>query len=206
MSLRDTRRRLPVVTSLPPPDDRRALTRVAGEAPKPRYAVWELTLKCDQKCIHCGSRAGAARTRELSTDEALALVPQLRELGVGEVTLIGGEAYLRDDFILIARAIRMAGMDCTLTTGGLNLTASRCEALKEAGIRSVSVSIDGTEAVHDALRGVAGSFKRAFTALARLRAVGVARSVNTQINRLTLPTLEELQSLLLAAERRGWIY
>ena len=119
------------------------MTRVAGEAPKPRYAVWELTLKCDQKCVHCGSRAGAARTGELSTEEALALVTALRELGVGEVTLIGGEAYLRDDFIVIARAIRMAGMDCTMTTGGLNLGEQRCAALAEAGIRSVNVSIDG---------------------------------------------------------------
>lgn len=204
MSLRDTRRRLPVVTSLPRPDDRRALARVAGEVPRPRYAVWELTLKCDQKCVHCGSRAGAAREGELSTAEALALVPALRELGVGEVTLIGGEAYLRDDFILIARAIRSAGMDCTMTTGGLNLTAERVAALAEAGIRSVNVSLDGTEAAHDKLRGVPGSFMRGVAALGRLRAAGVGRSVNTQINRVTLPTLEALQEVLIAEEIRGW--
>ncbi|MBZ5715290.1 radical SAM/SPASM domain-containing protein [Nannocystis pusilla] len=204
MSLRDNRRRLPVVASLPRPDDRRARAGVAGEVPSPRYAVWELTLKCDQKCIHCGSRAGAARPGELSTAEALQLVADLRALGVGEVTLIGGEAYLRDDFILIARAIRNAGMDCTMTTGGLNLTEERVAALAEAGVRSVNLSIDGTEAAHDALRGVPGSFRRAFAALERLRAAGVARAVNTQINRLTLPTLEALQSLLLAEGIGGW--
>lgn len=204
VGIREPRHRLPIVDLAPPTRTRKLLQRAPGDVPQPRLVVWEFTSACDQRCVHCGPRSGKRRPDELGTDEALRLVDDLADAGVGEVTLIGGEAYLRDDFILIARAIRMAGMDCTLTTGGLNLTASRCEALKEAGIRSVSVSIDGTEAVHDALRGVAGSFKRAFTALARLRAVGVARSVNTQINRLTLPTLEELQSLLLEEGIRGW--
>lgn len=193
-----------MVAGLPAPDDRRAQLGVAGAPPTPRYAVWELTLRCDQKCLHCGSRAGAARPRELSTDEALALVAELRALGVGEVTLIGGEAYLRDDFILIARAIREAGMDCTMTTGGLALTPARCEALAAAGVRSVSVSIDGTEAAHDHLRGVPGSFRRALLALEHLRDAGLVRAVNTQIGRLTYPTLPALQEILIERGIRGW--
>src|SRR5690606_25207183 len=62
----------------------------------------------------------------------------------------------------------------------------------------------GTEAAHDALRGVPGSFRRAFTALGRLRAAGVDRAANTQINRLTAGTLEDLQTLLLGAGIRVW--
>src|SRR5262245_43046472 len=61
---------------------------------RPVHAVWELTLACDLACRHCGSRAGRARPDELTRDEALDLVRQLAELGVQEVTLIGGEAYL----------------------------------------------------------------------------------------------------------------
>jgi hypothetical protein len=61
MSLAEVRRRLPVVTSLPQPDGR--WTNQAGreKAAGPRYAVWELTLACDQKCAHCGPRAGHKR-------------------------------------------------------------------------------------------------------------------------------------------------
>jgi MoaA/NifB/PqqE/SkfB family radical SAM enzyme len=69
------------------------------------YVVWELTLRCDQPCSHCGSRAGAARARELSPAECLAVVPQLVEMGAREVTLIGGEAYLRPDLPDIVRAL-----------------------------------------------------------------------------------------------------
>ena len=71
---------------------------------RPIYAVWEMTLKCDLACRHCGSRAGRARPDELSTEECLDLVRQMAALGVLEVTLIGGEAYLRDDWLeIVAR-------------------------------------------------------------------------------------------------------
>ena len=206
MSLEDTRRRLPILPAdgLPAPDNRRLVATAPGEQPRPRLAVWELTLKCDQKCIHCGSRGGPARPGELDTEEALQLVRDLRALGVGEITLLGGEAYLRNDFILVIRAIREAGMACSLTTGGLNLTAERVAAMLEAGVSSVNLSIDGTEAAHDELRGVPGSWRRAFAALEHLRLAGARRAVNTQINRLSLGTLEDLQGHLLAAGIRAW--
>lgn len=57
------------------------------------YAVWEITLKCNLACNHCGSRAGLARHQELSTQEALDLVQQLAEVGIEEVTLIGEKHF-----------------------------------------------------------------------------------------------------------------
>lgn len=204
MKLRDARRRLPVVDRLPEPDHRRVLPIAPGELPRPRYAVWELTLACDQKCLHCGSRAGAARPGELTTEECLDLVGQLRELGVGEVTLVGGEAYLRNDFILIIRAIREAGMACSMTTGGRNLTPERIDAMVEAGIGSVNVSIDGLEPEHDELRGVRGSWRAAFAALRALREAGVPRAANTQINRKTMASLPGVLELLHDVGVFGW--
>ncbi len=203
MSLQDVRRRLPIV-DLPPADNRRLREQVPGEVPVPRLAVWELTLACDQKCIHCGSRAGAARADELDTEECLDLVRQLRELGVGEVTLLGGEAYLRNDFILVIRAIREAGMACSMTTGGRNLTPARIEAMVAAGVSSVNLSIDGMKATHDHLRGVPGSWDQALAAIANLRAAGALVHVNTQINRLSMHELPELLPRLHAAGIRGW--
>jgi MoaA/NifB/PqqE/SkfB family radical SAM enzyme len=47
---------------------------------RPAYVVWELTLRCDQPCTHCGSRAGDARPSELSTAEALRVVAELAEM------------------------------------------------------------------------------------------------------------------------------
>src|SRR3954452_20119869 len=66
-------------------------TREADRRWRPLYAVWEITLQCDLACRHCGSRAGHSRPDELTTAECLDLVRQMAELGVKEVTVIGGE-------------------------------------------------------------------------------------------------------------------
>src|SRR5215510_12823281 len=131
----------------------------------PVHAVWELTLACDLKCQHCGSRAGKRRPQELSTDECLDLVRQLARLGTREVTLIGGEAYLRRDWLEIIREVRDQGMDCTMQSGGLNLTPERIKVAADAGLQGLGVSIDGLRALHDKLRGVKGSFDAAYKAL-----------------------------------------
>lgn len=204
MRLQELRKRLPIVASLPEPDDRKLGPRRRGEIPRPRFAVWELTLACDHRCLHCGSRAGKARKNELTTEECLDVVRQLRELGVGEVALIGGEAYLRNDFILVIRAIRTAGMLCTMTTGARGLTVERIEAMREAGISSVSISIDGLAATHDRLRGVPGSHANAFEVIGRLRAAGIPVAANTQINRLTMHELEPLLDELVRAGIYAW--
>lgn len=151
------------------------------------YAVWEITLKCNLACSHCGSRAGNTRTKELSTEEALDLVKQMAEVGIKEVTLIGGEAFLRPDWLEIASAINREGMRCTMTTGGYGISLETARKMKEAGIVTVSVSIDGLEETHDRLRGKKGSWKYAFKTMSHLREVGIKFGCNTQINRLSAP-------------------
>ena len=188
------RRRLPLASEVRPVDERW----------RPIYAVWEITLQCDLACRHCGSRAGQPRHDELSTAECLDLVRQMAELGVQEVTLIGGEAYLRQDFLEIVREVKRLGMSATMTTGGRGIDAARAVAIFEAGIDSVSVSIDGAEATHDRLRGVTGSFRSALAALGHLRKAGARVSCNTQINRLTLPELPDLLEAIAAAGVHSW--
>jgi radical SAM protein with 4Fe4S-binding SPASM domain len=171
---------------------------------RPEYAVWELTLRCDLACRHCGSRAGRARADELDTREALDLVAQMAELGVAEATIIGGEAYLRDDWHTIAAALVDAGIRTTMTTGGRGLTAERVELAKRAGIESVSVSIDGLADTHDHLRALDGSFAAALRALDNLRAAKLPRSVNTQLNGHNLHHIEALLELLGGYDIHSW--
>lgn len=168
------------------------------------HAVWEITLKCNLACSHCGSRAGDARAQELDTTEALDLVRQLQEAGIREISLIGGEAYLRPDWLQIAAEIARRGMFCTMVTGGLGISAHLARRMAEAGIASVSLSIDGLQATHDALRGVPGSWRAAFAALGHLREAGIQVSVNTQINRRSLPELAALYDLLRETGIHSW--
>ncbi len=168
------------------------------------YAVWEITLKCNLACSHCGSRAGDARQDELSTAEALDLVEQLAAQGITEVTLIGGEAFMRPDWLEIAAAIDRAGMWCSITTGGFGISLDMALKMKAAGIKSASVSVDGLEATHDGLRGRTGSWQSAFRTMGYLKEVGILFGCNTQINRLSAPELPLVYELLRAAGIIAW--
>ncbi len=162
------------------------------QAPRPAYVVWELTLACDQPCTHCGSRAGTAREGELGTSAALGVVEQLAAMKAFEVVLIGGEAYLHPGFLEIIRALRKAGVRPTMTTGGRGITAELAQQMAEAGLHSVSVSIDGLEVTHDLFRASRGSFAAATTALKHLKAAGLRIAANTNFNRLNQADVEPL--------------
>jgi len=181
-------------------------TRPIDAAWRPVYAVWEITLRCDLACHHCGSRAGRPREGELTTAEALDVVRQMAALGVKEVTLIGGEAYLRQDWTEIARAVREHGMLCSMTTGGRGLTQARARAAQDAGIQAVSVSIDGLRDTHDAMRGLRGSFDSALSAMRHLHEAGVRVLSNTHINRTNLGELEAIFELLAAERVAMWMF
>ncbi|MEA5535811.1 nif11-class peptide radical SAM maturase 3 [Crocosphaera sp. XPORK-15E] len=168
------------------------------------YAVWEITLKCNLACQHCGSRAGHNRTEELSTEEALNLVEQMAEVGIKEVTIIGGEAFLRPDWLEIAKAINKAGMVCGMTTGGYGITLETAHRMKEAGIKVVSVSVDGLEETHDYQRGKQGSWQWAFKTMSHLKEAGIAFGCNTQINRLSAPEFPLIYERLRDAGIFAW--
>jgi radical SAM protein with 4Fe4S-binding SPASM domain len=170
----------------------------------PAYVVWELTLRCDQPCTHCGSRAGTHRPDELSTEEALGVVRQLREMRAREVVLIGGEAYLHPGFLDIVRALKEAGIRPGMTTGGRGLTESLARQVADAGLYAASVSIDGLEPTHDLMRAAPGSFASATGALRHLGAAGVRVAANTNLNRLNQADLEPLYEHLKGLGIRAW--
>lgn len=174
------------------------------QALRPVYAVWELTMKCDQPCEHCGSRAGPSRPRELTTDEALEVARSLARLGCREVVLIGGEAYLRTDVHAIISELANAGIRVSLQTGGRAFTLERARAMKSAGLAGVGVSIDGPARIHDRLRGNLGSHHAALKALDAGRESGLALGSNMQINALNWDTLEECAEVLKARGVESW--
>lgn len=190
----------PAARSLPLVGEAREIDRIE----RPIYAVWEITLACDLACHHCASRAGRARPDELTVDECLGLVKQMAEMGVKEVTLIGGEAYLHEGWTDVIAAVRAHGMQCTMVTGGRGMTEERAIAAKRAGLQSIAVSIDGNEASHDAQRAMVGSYAAALTALRTCREAGIQVAVNTQVNRLSRNDLDHVFDTLVAHHCHGW--
>ncbi len=182
----------------------RTRTQDDYDNPKPVYAVWEITLRCDHACAHCGSRADTARPNELNTEEMLDVADQLIRIGTREVTLIGGEAYLRSDVYKLVEHLSKGGIYVSMQSGGLGLTERRIGKLKDAGLRGIGISIDGPDFVHDVLRDRHGSWKAGMTAIQRASKAGFIVTSNTQINQLTKDHLPETAKFLEDAGVRVW--
>lgn len=170
----------------------------------PVYVVWEITMRCDQPCQHCGSRSGKARPSELGTEEMFEVARGLARLGSREVTLIGGEAYLRADCEDLIRFIADLGMRVTMQTGGRAFTPELAKRFRDAGLQGLGVSIDGPARAHDRLRGNLGSHQSALRALDAAREVGLIPSANTQINKLNCEFLPETARLLRDHGVQSW--
>ena len=125
-------------------------------------------------------------------------------MGIREVSLIGGEPFLRRDWLSIAQAIGAAGMIATMVTGGDGITPPMAGRMRYAGIEVVSVSVDGLEQTHDLLRGRKGSWRRCFQTLSSLQGAGIVVAANTQLNRLSMPELPLLYRELRDAGIRAW--
>lgn len=189
------------------PMARRAVREITADdlrQARPIYVVWEITMKCDQPCAHCGSRAGRARNAELSTEELLEVARSLTRLGTREVTVIGGEAYLRPDCAQIIEALADEGIRVSMQTGGRAFTVDRAKAFKSAGLSSLGVSIDGLAGSHDRLRGNLGSWSAGMKALENARDAGLVVTANTQVNKLNLHELRKLSEELRRRSVQVW--
>ncbi|MFX0038028.1 MAG: radical SAM protein [Promethearchaeota archaeon] len=160
-------------------------------------AVWEITLRCNSKCIHCGSRAGSARSDELTTEESLKLVNELHSCGYKGVALMGGEPLIREDWYSIAKEVKKYKMDLSIVTNGLNVL-SHIQKLKRLNVDCVSLSLDGgTSETHDYLRGINGAFKKTINAMKELKKEKLPVSIITAINKKNLNEVDLIKNLIL---------
>ncbi len=161
----------------------------------PRICVWELTLACNMRCGHCGSRAGTARPDEMSAEEVQRVAGELADLGCQRVTLSGGEPILRKDWPEIARTLVSRGVKVNMVSNGWAWTAETVQIAKEVGLSNVCFSIDGLEATHDAIRRP-GSFDRALKAFELCREQGLSTASIMTLNRRNLAEVDAVHDML----------
>ncbi|MGM0596408.1 MAG: radical SAM protein [Myxococcota bacterium] len=162
----------------------------------PRSCVWELTLKCNLQCKHCGSRAGKARTDELNKEQLLNLCDEMADLGVEKVTLSGGEPTLHPHWLKITRRLSKNGIRANIISNGLTWNRQLARKAKKAGLRTAAFSLDGFEQSHNYIRGVEHSWKNVLSAFAASRAENLHLSVVTTIYKHNMKELPQLKNLL----------
>lgn len=156
-----------------------------------KNAVWELTMACNMRCKHCGSVCSERHPDELTTKEALALCDELGALGMKEVTLSGGELTLRDDWHLIGKRLTENGIATTMITNGWLLNDTMIENAKDAGIRTIAISIDGLKETHDSIRRP-GSFDKDMENIQKINAAGLHSGIITTVHEKNFPELEDM--------------
>lgn len=156
-----------------------------------KHCVWEITLACCFSCKYCGSSAdGRKRENELSTEECIEVARQLKELGCRRVSMIGGEVFMRQDWDVIVNALTSRGIKVCIITNGFLFKEEHIQKLKDVGIESVAVSLDGPKEVHDKYRQK-GSYDRAVRAIRLLSENSIPVSVISTLNKENSSYLEE---------------
>ncbi|MBW2455617.1 MAG: radical SAM protein [Deltaproteobacteria bacterium] len=172
------------------------------------YLFWESTLRCNLKCAHCGSSCEATSpVDELSTEQVIAILRTIGEDFDASrifVSITGGEPLLRKDlYEVVAEMTRLGMMSCIVTNGTL-LTPERARLLVDAGMRTVSVSIDGLEPEHEAIRGE-GSYDRALAGIAAARQAGMVDvEAITCVRAANLDSLPEVERVVRQAGANLW--
>jgi len=151
---------------------------------KKPVVVWNVTRRCNLKCVHCYSQSEDRNyPNELSFEGGTALIDDLAEFGSPVVLFSGGEPLIRRDILDLIRHAVSRNMRAVLSTNGTLITSGMAAKLKDIGLSYVGISLDGLESVHDAFRGFAGTFARVMTAIKNCQEVGLKVGLRFTVNR-----------------------
>ncbi|OGH99347.1 MAG: hypothetical protein A2039_09425 [Candidatus Melainabacteria bacterium GWA2_34_9] len=167
--------------------------------------VWEITLKCNARCLHCGSSAGEIREDELNTKEALNICDQLAEIGCKDVNLIGGELFLNPDWQEIIKRLIQGNIDVSIITNGIALTEDKINFLAEVGLKTLGISLDGaTPEINDHIRQVPGLFNKIFNTMEYVEKSGLKTVAITTLNKINIHELALFKEKLMDSPFKAW--
>jgi len=170
---------------------------------RPVNCTWELTLRCNLKCRHCGSSAGSCRKNELSLERALRLCEELHQLGTREVTLIGGEPLLSEKWFPVSKKLNEMGIKVNLVSNGTVISAGIIRRLKQAKINNFGLSLEGNEKTNDFMRGK-GIYRKVISTIKLLQKNKIKASIATTVSRYNFPVLDDLYKSLLKLNIKVW--
>jgi len=163
-------------------------------------AIWNFTNRCNLSCLHCYSKAELDAVDTLTSKKIMDTLPKLKENGVKFLIFSGGEPLTRHDIYEIAERCRELGIVTYLSTNGLYVKKSNAEKILDT-FNYIGISIDGSEEVHDAFRGLKGSFKESMKAVDLLNSYGKTK-VGIRFT-ITKDTYDDLAFIFELAEQHN---
>ena len=180
------------------------------EEHKLRTLFWEMTLRCNLNCRHCGSDCRAdVSTKDMPLEDFLRVLDENITPNVNpkEVLIIfsGGEVLMRKDLEQAGAAVSLRGYPWGMVTNGMALTIERLTSLVDAGLSSISISLDGFADTHNHIRCHEDAFERAvkaITAIAKLE--NIAFDVITCLTPPMVERLEEFKEWMISLGVKHW--
>lgn len=171
-------------------------TQLKAGLDAPICLTWEITYACNLQCVHCLSSSGTRDPRELSTDQAKAVLDELRDLQVFYINIGGGEPMIRKDFFEILDHAEANDIGVKFSTNGTYITAENARRLAAMNYLDIQISLDGVDAAtNDAVRGK-GSYVTAIAAMNHLRDANFGQfKISVVVTRHNVDQLDAFKAL-----------
>lgn len=169
----------------------------------------ELTTRCNERCLHCGSYCGEVQNNELTLEQYKTFLDQIKEdfdIDDFMICITGGEPLLRKDFFCIMDYVNKLGFNWGMTSNGTLITPEIAEKLALVGMKTISISIDGLEETHDAFRQTFGGYKKAMQGIQNLINVGKFQhiQVTTVVTHQNIGELDQLFEIFDKIDINSW--
>ncbi len=166
-------------------------------ADKKPVVVWNMTRRCNLKCVHCYAKALEEKGKDaISTEAGKAIIDDLAAYGAPVMLFSGGEPLVREDLVELAKHATSKGMRAVISTNGTLITKQKAKELKEVGLSYVGISLDGLEEVHDQFRAVPGSFKKALEGVKNCQEEGLKVGLRFTVNKRNVGEIPGIFKLL----------
>ncbi len=164
---------------------------------KKPVVVWNITRKCNLKCIHCYAQADDKDFEgELSTEEGKRLIDDLAKFKTPVILFSGGEPLVRKDLPELAGYAVSKGLRAVISTNGTLIDMDMAKKLKEIGLSYVGISIDGMEETNNRFRGQEGAFKKALEGVHNCMKAGIKVGLRFTINKSNFREIPAIFDLL----------
>ena len=159
--------------------------------------VWNVTRRCNLKCVHCYAHAkDISFDNELTTEQGKDLIDDLSAFGSPVMLFSGGEPLVRKDLPQLASYAVEKGMRAVISTNGTLITAKVARTLKEIGLSYVGISLDGMQEINDRFRGINGAFKSALEGIKNSQDAGIKVGLRFTVNKFNVKEIPKIFQLL----------
>ncbi len=174
-----------------------------------RQLFWESTLRCNLKCRHCGSDCKTSSLHpDMPFNDFRKVLERIKEKYDSHnimVIVSGGEPLVREDILKCGREIFNLEFPWGMVSNGRLMSPRMIDGLLEAGIHSLTISLDGFEEHHNWMRGLPDSFSHASRAVEMLAKLPVIKfDVVTCVNNINYDTLEQFKEYLISLGLKSW--